>query len=51
MRRILVESADFILVFDNGRLVQRGTHAELLSHPGRYHDLHNSWLGATSAAD
>jgi ATP-binding cassette, subfamily B, bacterial len=28
--------ADFILVMENGRLVQRGTHAELLRAPGPY---------------
>lgn len=28
--------ADFILVMENGRLVQRGTHAELLRQPGPY---------------
>ncbi len=28
--------ADFILVLENGRIVQRGTHAELLRSPGPY---------------
>lgn len=28
--------ADFILVLENGRIVQRGTHAELLRAPGPY---------------
>ncbi len=28
--------ADFIIVMENGRLVQRGTHAELLRQPGAY---------------
>jgi ATP-binding cassette, subfamily B, bacterial len=28
--------ADFILVLENGRIVQRGTHAELLRRPGAY---------------
>ena len=38
-----VMSADLILVLDGGRIVQRGTHAELLAEPGglyrRIHDL------------
>ncbi len=49
-RLATAESADFVLVFDGGNLVQRGTHAELLSQPGRYHDLHDSWLGAIRSA-
>ena len=28
--------ADLVLVFDHGRLVQQGTHAELLNQPGHY---------------
>ncbi len=31
-----VMNADLILVMDNGRIVERGTHAELLSASGRY---------------
>ncbi|MFG3440383.1 ABC transporter ATP-binding protein [Nonomuraea sp. NPDC047897] len=40
------ESADEVLVFDGGRLVQRGPHAELVSRPGVYADLHASWVSA-----
>lgn len=29
--------ADFIIVLENGRIVQQGTHAELLRTPGAYH--------------
>jgi subfamily B ATP-binding cassette protein MsbA len=32
--------ADLILVLDRGRIVERGTHAELLSMRGAYHRLH-----------
>jgi subfamily B ATP-binding cassette protein MsbA len=32
--------ADQILVLDRGRIVERGTHAELLVRRGAYHRLH-----------
>jgi ATP-binding cassette, subfamily B, bacterial len=37
------ETADEILVFDAGRIVQRGPHAELVAVPGPYQRLHRSW--------
>ncbi|SEG83502.1 putative ABC transport system ATP-binding protein [Nonomuraea solani] len=40
------ENADEVLVFDAGRLVQRGPHAELAGQPGVYADLHASWISA-----
>ncbi|YCK40405.1 ABC transporter ATP-binding protein [Actinomadura sp. ATCC 39365] len=40
------ENADEVLVFDAGRLVQRGPHAELVTQPGVYADLHASWISA-----
>ncbi|GAA4529538.1 MULTISPECIES: ABC transporter ATP-binding protein [Nonomuraea] len=40
------ENADEVLVFDGGRLVQRGPHAELVGEPGVYADLHASWISA-----
>jgi ATP-binding cassette subfamily B protein len=43
------EGADRVLVFDRGRLVQDGSHDELVSQPGRYRELHESWLGSTAA--
>ncbi|MGW2154148.1 ABC transporter ATP-binding protein [Nonomuraea sp. NPDC001699] len=40
------ENADEVLVFDAGRLVQRGPHAELVARPGVYAGLHASWVSA-----
>lgn len=41
------ETADRILVFDAGRLVQDGTHAELVDSEGVYARLHTSWVAQT----
>ena len=37
-----IRRADLILVMDSGRIVERGTHAELLEKGGYYANLHNS---------
>jgi len=37
------ERADEVLVVDAGRVVQRGSHAELVDVPGPYAGLHASW--------
>ena len=34
----LLRRADLILVLENGRLTQSGTHDELVARPGPYHD-------------
>ncbi|MBG0829565.1 ABC transporter ATP-binding protein [Planomonospora sp. ID67723] len=41
------EAADEVLVFEHGRIVQRGPHAELVGRPGVYADLHASWVTAS----
>ena len=41
------EAADFVLVFDRGRIVERGTHESLVAGRGVYAALYQSWLGNT----
>lgn len=38
-RLATIEHADQILVVDDGRIVQKGTHNELVNQPGKYHDF------------
>ncbi len=42
------ENADRVLVFDAGRLVEDGTHAELVELGGVYARLHASWVAQAS---
>lgn len=44
------EAADQVLVFDAGRIVQRGSHAQLLAEGGVYGRLYESWIGNTREA-
>ena len=39
-----VKDADLILVIDQGRVVERGSHDELLAHEGTYANLHRKQL-------
>ena len=45
------EQADRVLVFDAGRVVEEGTHSELLTRGGVYAGMYRSWLGNTREAD
>lgn len=45
-----VQAADLILVVEEGRIVERGTHAELLAAGGRYEELYRTQF-ATSGPD
>lgn len=40
-----IESADQILVLENGQIVERGTHGQLMAIAGRYHQLHDRQHG------
>jgi ATP-binding cassette subfamily B protein len=39
-----VKEADLILVLDQGRILERGTHGQLIAHGGLYADLHQRQL-------
>ena len=46
-----IEHADQVLVLDRGRLVEHGTHAELLARDGLYAHLHRMQFREPGAAD
>ena len=46
-----VRSADQILVLEDGRIVERGTHGELVSAGGRYEQLYRTQFDETVAVD
>ncbi len=43
------ERADLVLVMDGGRLVETGSHAELITRGGVYASLHADWVGNTQS--
>ncbi|KAA8815598.1 ABC transporter ATP-binding protein [Bifidobacterium callitrichos] len=45
-----VKDSDLILVLERGRIVERGTHAELVAAHGRYWSIYSKQLGAQSGA-
>ncbi|CAL9609190.1 putative ABC transporter ATP-binding protein [Streptomyces sp. enrichment culture] len=45
-----VQAADLILVVEDGRIVERGTHAELLAAGGRYEELYRTQFAAGEGA-
>jgi subfamily B ATP-binding cassette protein MsbA len=40
-----IRNADQILVLEQGEIIERGTHSELLAHAGRYFDLYTRQAG------
>lgn len=44
-----VQAADLILVVEEGRIVERGTHTELLAAGGRYEELYRTQFAAADA--
>jgi ATP-binding cassette, subfamily B, bacterial len=46
-----LRKADLLLVIKDGRLVEQGTHAELLAKDGEYAKLHRAQVSSTAAAD
>jgi subfamily B ATP-binding cassette protein MsbA len=40
-----IESADQILVIEEGKILERGTHAQLMALGGRYRELHDTQYG------
>jgi ATP-binding cassette subfamily B protein len=45
-----IRDADLILVMDAGKIVEQGTHAELLAKGGAYHALYHAQFAAPTAA-
>lgn len=43
------ETADRVVVVDAGRVVQLGTHRDLVDQPGVYQRLHESWAAGVAA--
>jgi putative ABC transport system ATP-binding protein len=48
-RMSTAEHAEQVLVFHEGRVVERGRHADLVAAGGVYASLYQSWLGNTRA--
>ena len=42
------EASDTVLVFDAGRIVERGPHSALVEADGVYSALHRDWAGAVA---
>jgi putative ABC transport system ATP-binding protein len=47
-RLATAETSDLVIVFDDGRIVAQGTHAELLRDSAVYQRLHADWTSGTT---
>ena len=50
-RLTTIENSDHILVLDSGRVIEQGSHNELLVKHGRYSELFSSQIGLTEAKE
>lgn len=50
-RLSITQSADLILVLENGQIVERGTHNELMAKSSRYRQIYLSQLSASEEAE
>jgi len=48
-RLATAETADEVIVFDQGQVVQRGNHRDLVVQGGVYGRLHASWMAQRSS--
>jgi ATP-binding cassette subfamily B protein len=46
-----IRDADLILVMEAGRIVEQGTHTELLAAGGAYYSLYNAQFAAPVSSD
>jgi ATP-binding cassette subfamily B protein len=44
------QAADSVLVFDEGRLVEQGTHTELVAAGGIYTRMFEDWMAGTASS-
>lgn len=46
-----LQTADQILVVDDGKIIERGTHQSLLAEKGFYYNMYTSQFKGTAVAD